>query len=61
MIISSYGLALLTAVCIELPGWTIISAADPIPETNSKRKITTDKTSIFFLICNPSVHSENWG
>jgi len=60
MIISSYGLALLTAVCIEFPGWTIISAADPTPEINSKRKIAIDKTSNF-LICNPSVHSEIWG
>ncbi len=54
-------LALFTAVCIEFPGWTIISAADPLPEINIKiRKIPSRMTSLF-LISNPSIYSRNLG
>lgn len=61
MIITSPGFALSTAVCIELPGSTIISAADPIPEINSKRKKANGKMSNLSLIYNPSIHSRYLG
>jgi hypothetical protein len=61
MIISSYGLALSTAVCIEFPGSTVISAADPINEINNKRKIVIGNMSNLFLIYNSSIHLRNLG
>jgi len=57
MVIVSPEFALFTAVCIEFPGSTIISAADPIPEVNTKIRRISDKMTSLFFISNPSVHS----
>ena len=56
MVIVSPELELLMAVCIEFPGWTIISAADPIPEINTKiRKIPSKMISLFLISIPPSI------
>jgi hypothetical protein len=49
------------AVCIEPPGWTIISAADPIPEIKTKIRRIPDKMTSLLLILNTSVHSRKLG
>jgi hypothetical protein len=59
-VIVSPELALFTAACIEFPGWTIISAADPLPEINTKiRKIPSRMTSLFLITIPPSIQ-EIW-
>lgn len=51
MRISSPGVALFTAVCIEPPGWTEISAAVTIPEPDIKiRKTASNVINLFIPI-----------
>lgn len=55
MVIVSPDLELFIAVCIESPGWTILSAADPVPEINAKiRKIPNNMTSLLLIPIPPS-------
>lgn len=55
MVIVSPELELFMAACIESPGWTILSAADPIPEVNNKiRKIPSRMTTLFLISIPPS-------
>ncbi|HII80552.1 MAG TPA: hypothetical protein HA261_09205 [Methanosarcina sp.] len=61
MVIVSPEFALFMAVCIESPGSTIISAADPTPEINTKIRKISDKITSLFLISNPSVYSRKLG
>jgi hypothetical protein len=51
MIISSPEVALFTAICIEPPGWTEISAAVTIPEPDIKiRKTASNIINLFIQI-----------
>jgi len=59
MVITSPELAVSTADCIESPGWTIISAAVPIPTHNIKMREVISKTVNLLLILNSSVHSRS--
>jgi len=61
MVITSPELAVFMAVCIEFPGWTIISAAAPMPEINDKMRKTISKTGNLFFISDSSVHSRKLG
>jgi hypothetical protein len=47
MVIVSPDFELSIAACIESPGWTIISAADPIPEINDKIRKIPSKIQYF--------------
>jgi len=49
MTISSPGLALFIAACIDSPGWTKISTAIPVLEFNVKIKKATAKAINLFI------------
>jgi hypothetical protein len=55
MVILSPEFALFTAVCIELPGWTKISAAVPIPDINTKMRKAHIKVVNLFILIPPSI------
>lgn len=59
MVIVSPDFELSIAACIESPGWTIISAADPIPEINDKIRKIPSKISTLFLIPIPPSTQES--
>jgi hypothetical protein len=51
----SPGFELFTAVCIEFPGLTIISAAAPIPDIDVNIRIATNKAVNFFIPIPPLI------